>query len=271
MKSRQDIKMHKDIRGSLNVIHDQIRPDNHTKMTKFICGMLGNSFNLTKDFKTLIASIINFAEDKVLSNLDDLDLKVVDDDSKNHDCCPNSEENSSGQKNVNTTHSNYQKADSCNNSEVDIPTISEEKESLNHSIPQKVVDKTRTYDEIDLNHSTNQKEMKDIQENLDEYDYEYEEEFEEEEEPDVDDYFLETCKTQLPFLQSQLRNTKIIHDFQIQEHHVFIKKLHIPKIIDPINYIRKKHFYFCKPFSLNAKSFNNNPNAFDDEDEAIDK
>jgi hypothetical protein len=217
--------------------------------------MLWNNFDLTKAFKTQIASVINFAEDKVLSNLDELNSKTVNDASKNHSCCADSEKNSSVQKNVNTIHSNCQKADPCNNSEVDIPTISEEKESLNHSIPQKVVDKTQTHDEINLIHSTSQKELNDIHDDSDEYEYEYEEKFEKEEEPDIDDYFLESCKTQIPFLKSQLRNTKKIQEFQIQEHHVFIKKFHRPRIIDPINYVRKNYFFFLQTIFLECQKF----------------
>jgi hypothetical protein len=135
--------------------------------------MLYNNFGSAKGvLDKLVYYAIAVAENGTIMNFSKIeDLKSANDvskiDAKNHDCCPISEKNSSGQKNVNTINSNYQKADSCINSEVDIPPISEEKESLNHSIPQKVEDKTQTNDEIDLNHSTGQKEMKDIQENPD--------------------------------------------------------------------------------------------------------
>jgi hypothetical protein len=88
---------------------------------------------------------------------------------------------------------------------------------------------------------------------------------------ELNNYFLEICETQKIYFKAQLKNIKKIHEFQIQMHNIFVKKVHIPKIIDPINYFRKNYFSFKKPFYLEARSLSNYPNAFEDEDDAIDK
>jgi hypothetical protein len=91
------------------------------------------TFKSITDFARIIDKypdhLIIQTKDKIGANLDPKD---VEGELKNRGDCPNSKKFSFVQKNVNTIHSNYQKVDSCNNSEVDIPAISEEKESLNH-------------------------------------------------------------------------------------------------------------------------------------------